>query len=139
MLDMMAIKAVFVLFCDQLGLVLPEDMAMVKGEEACLRIGSVQLVALDLESIYIEKICLQAKGIRIPVSYSRFGILPISQLYEQTWSVYLSIHNLSCPLGYQQELALALGSQQPHSQTSRTSLQLRRHVLSNISQPLSGR
>jgi len=76
-----------VLFCDQLGLVLPEDMAMVKGEEACLRIGSVQLVALDLESIYIE------------------------------------------------ELALALGSQQPHSQTSRTSLQLRRHVLSNISQP----
>jgi hypothetical protein len=41
-----------------------------------------------------QKICLQAKGIRIPVSYSRFGILPISQLYEQTWSVYLSIHNL---------------------------------------------
>lgn len=48
--DMMAIKAVSALFCDQLSSVLPGDKAMVKGEEACF----VCLVALSLESIYIK-------------------------------------------------------------------------------------
>lgn len=52
--DMMAIKAVFVLFCDQFGLALPGDMAMVKAEDVCSRFGSVHLVDLALESIYIE-------------------------------------------------------------------------------------
>lgn len=51
---MMAKKAAFVLFCDQFVLVLPGIKAMVAGEESCLRLGSVHLVALALESIYIE-------------------------------------------------------------------------------------
>lgn len=52
--DMMAKKAAFVLFCDQFFLVLPGNKAMVAGEESCLRLGSLHLVALALESIYIE-------------------------------------------------------------------------------------
>lgn len=52
--DMMAIKAVFALFCDQFGLVSPGDEAMTKGKEVGLRFSSVHLVALALETIYIE-------------------------------------------------------------------------------------
>ncbi|KAL0824999.1 hypothetical protein Bca101_048676 [Brassica carinata] len=53
--DMMAIRAVFALSCDQLSLVfLLGDKAMVRGEEACWRWIHVGLVALAIESIYIE-------------------------------------------------------------------------------------
>lgn len=51
MSDMMEIRAVFALSCDQLSSVLLGDKEMVKGEEACWRLIHVGFVALAIESI----------------------------------------------------------------------------------------
>lgn len=51
--DMMAIKAVSALFCDQLSSVLPGDKAMVKGEEACLSCGFSFRIHIHKGSTYI--------------------------------------------------------------------------------------
>ncbi|WZZ42435.1 hypothetical protein YC2023_038694 [Brassica napus] len=68
--DMMGIKAVFASLCDQLSLVLPGDKAMVKGEEA----SPVRLVALALESIYIEVVHIVESAV-VFTSQSTFASL----------------------------------------------------------------
>lgn len=77
--DMMAIKAVFALFCDQLSLVLLGHKAMTKGEEACSRFSSVHLVALALESIYIEVHILES--VIVFINQSTFARL---RLYDDS-------------------------------------------------------